>query len=453
DGKCTAMSEHDFSEVGVPKAGGLGAPAVIDHDIYWTVHGIVQGWTTVDGKPVAIVLDRTTYNHEVDSAVGFLRWANPAETYDVQSWMAGAEQIGYTFNWFYVDDQDIGYYASGWDPVLPTGANPNLPIWGTAVSAPQPLLAASEHPHEIDPAKGYFVSWNNKPAPEFSAASNDYSMGPVQRVQSIEQAINAQLSAHGGKITLANLVSAMAEAAVTDLDGRQVLPELLQFVRTHGGDPTSGVATMLSELGTWESDGTLRLKTNASAAQYEDAPAIAIMDELEPLLVRALFDPIFAAGGVQSYDGTSSAYDVFPQQQLVATPNGGGAEQGDAYGGGFEGYVQKLLDQLNGQTVVQPFTSAVTSHVCGAQGLASCQSAVDGALEAAYAALVKANGGSTDVAGWTADTASSTAGVSMPDYDSISFEATGIVGQPNIEWQNRPTFQQAVSFPSHRQRS
>ncbi|MGH9029282.1 MAG: penicillin acylase family protein, partial [Acidimicrobiales bacterium] len=115
DGKCTAMSEHDFSEVGVPKPGGLGAPAVIDHDIYWTVHGIVQGWTTVDGKPVAVVLDRTTYNHEVDSAVGFLRWANPAETYDVQSWMTGAEQINYTFNWFYVDDEDIGYYASGWD--------------------------------------------------------------------------------------------------------------------------------------------------------------------------------------------------------------------------------------------------------------------------------------------------------------------------------------------------
>ena len=28
-----------------------------------------------------------------------------------------------------------------------------------------------------------FVNWNNKPAPEWGAASENYSYGPVQRVQ------------------------------------------------------------------------------------------------------------------------------------------------------------------------------------------------------------------------------------------------------------------------------
>jgi hypothetical protein len=40
----------------------------------------------------------------------------------------------------------------------------------------------------------------------------------------------------------------------------------------------------------------------------------------------------------------------------------------------------------------------------------------------------------------------------MPQYDAISFRALGIVGQPDIDWQNRPTFQQVVQFPRHRAR-
>jgi hypothetical protein len=40
----------------------------------------------------------------------------------------------------------------------------------------------------------------------------------------------------------------------------------------------------------------------------------------------------------------------------------------------------------------------------------------------------------------------------MPAFDAIAFRALGIVGQPAIDWQNRPTFQQVVSFPGHRPR-
>jgi hypothetical protein len=75
---------------------------------------------------------------------------------------------------------------------------------------------------------------------------------------------------------------------------------------------------------------------------------------------------------------------------------------------------------------------------------------VVGALDATYAALVNANGGSTAVAGSTADTATHNAGQAMPAFDAIGFQAIGVVGQPNMDWQNRPTFQQVVSFPTGR---
>jgi hypothetical protein len=82
----------------------------------------------------------------------------------------------------------------------------------------------------------------------------------------------------------------------------------------------------------------------------------------------------------------------------------------------------------------------------------TCPAAIDTALEATYQALVRANGGSLDVASWTASTASTAAGQTMPEYDAIHFRALGIVGQPAIDWQNRPTFQQVVQFPRHRSR-
>ena len=105
-GHCLAMTEETFKESAVPLPGGPGAPATITHHIYLTRHGVVQGWTTAGhGKPVAVVNQRSTFNHDVDSVVGFLRWGEPSLTHSVASWEKGAAKIGYTFNWFYVDSR------------------------------------------------------------------------------------------------------------------------------------------------------------------------------------------------------------------------------------------------------------------------------------------------------------------------------------------------------------
>jgi hypothetical protein len=48
--------------------------------------------------------------------------------------------------------------------------------------------------------------------------------------------------------------------------------------------------------------------------------------------------------------------------------------------------------------------------------------------------------------------AAKAAGQTMPAFDAIQFRTLGLVGQPAIDWQNRPTFQQVVSFARHRPR-
>ena len=173
-----------------------------------------------------------------------------------------------------------------------------------------------------------------------------------------------------------------------------------------------------------------------------------------PNLIRALFDRLLAAGGLGSAGSTggatAAAYSVLPMQ-FVNTPNSGGAHLGSAYDGGYEGYLVSTLQQLLGQHPADGFTSVITSHEC-AGGQSTCHAAIDKALAATYASLVTANGGSTNVASWTASTDSAAAKQAMPVFDAIQFRALGLVGQPAIDWQNRPTFQQVVQFPRHRAR-
>jgi len=434
DGKCIPMVNENFPD-------GTG----LDHKIHLTVHGVVQGWTTaLGGKPVAVVNQRSTYNHDVDSVIGFMRWGEPALTDSAKSWMIGASEIDYTFNWFYVDNRDIAYYVSGLDPVRPSDVDPNLPTWGTGQSEWQGFLPASRHVHEINPPQGFFDSWNNKPAPKFSAADDQYGYGPVYRVQMLTGQIRHQFAIHHGKITRADLVQAMETAATQDLDGITILPAFLDAIR--GRHEPAGVRQMLAALKVWYASGAHRQLSAPTDAQYEQAAAIAISDQLMPAITKAFFDPLFAAGGTNS-----NGYNVFPMG-FVNEPYNGGAHLGSAYDGGWEGYMVKVLSQMMGKHVADPFGREVTSHLCGPGGLRDCGSALDAALESTYRALVTANGGATNVALWTADSNTVATGLTMPQYDAIGFRALGIVGQPSIPWQNRPTFQQVISFPTHRPR-
>jgi acyl-homoserine lactone acylase PvdQ len=429
DGKCIPMVNETFTD-------GTG----LVHKIHLTVHGVVQGWTTaLGGQPVAEVNQRSTYGHDVDSIIGFLGFGEPSLTHSPLSWMKSASNIGFTFNWFYVDSKNIAYYVSGRDPIRPPDVNPNLPTWGTGGSEWRGFLPASRHVHEINPPQGFFDSWNNKPAPGFSAADNQYGYGPVYRVQMLTAQIRHQFAIHHGKITRADLVQAMETAASQDLDGLTILPAFLAAMRNRPEPP--GVRQMLAALKVWYAGGAHRLLSAPDDTQYGQAAAVAIMDQLTPAIIKAIFDPLFAAGG--SY---GNGYDVVP----MGFTNAPGTHQGSAYDGGWEGYTEMALRQMMGRKVAEPFGHAVTARLCGPGGLRNCGPELDAALESTYQALVKANQGSANVALWTADSATAAAKVTMPTYDAIGFQTLGIIGQPSIPWQNRPTFQQVVSFPSHR---
>ena len=269
---------------------------------------------------MAIVDQRSTYGHEIDSLVGLLGFGTPSVATDVRGWMTAAAQVQFTFNWFYVDDRDTGYFLSGRDPIRPGNVDPNLPTWGTGQSEWQGWLPAKpQHPQAINPEQGYFISWNNKPAPGFSAADDEYGYGQVHRSLHLEEQLSDKFAGRP-KLTRADVVQVMEAAATQDLYGTQVVPELLAYL---GNRPQpAGVQAMVAQLRAWAQAGGQRRKASAGDTQYQHAAAVAISDELIANLNRAVFDRILADGGIRQATYRGAAHDDGYTRLPMAWVNG-----------------------------------------------------------------------------------------------------------------------------------
>lgn len=424
-GSCVPMYERTDQEIALPSPGSTNCqsgclPVVVSFRVERTIHGPVLGRTTalVDGRevPVAIASQRTTFMHEADSVVGFAAYDNPKSLRDAQDFLVAASQINYTFNWFYVDDRDIAYYQSGWLPIRSAGVHPDLPTWGTGqydwkggwnalTGKVGTLFDVDAHPHAIDPPRGFITSWNNKGAPSFRAADDQWSWGPVHRSQSLDDEIRAYLARGHGRMSLVDLVNAMEDAATIDLIGTKVLPDALRLV---GDDPR--VASQVALLSAWVASGAHRRDTTGSGV-YDQVQAVILMDTWWPKLLHALFDPVLG----NAFAAVPEIFDDHP------------GPVGSAYIEGWYGYAQKALEMALGIPVPQPDAVRYCASGCREAVVRSLQEAAADAAHVDPKAFTRA--------------------------DDIRYTAIGLGSVPPMAWQNRPTFQQVVNVPGHRGRA
>ena len=115
------------------------------------------------------------------------------------AFVTSASNIGYAFNWFYVNSAEAAYFNSGSNPVRPGHVDPNLPIAATAANEwvgwnPDTNTATytpvSAHPQAVN--QDYFVSWNNKQAKDYSAADGNFSFGPVHRGDMLDKGVQGR---------------------------------------------------------------------------------------------------------------------------------------------------------------------------------------------------------------------------------------------------------------------
>jgi acyl-homoserine lactone acylase PvdQ len=432
-GQCVAMDKLQQVNNWTPNAADSTPSGSETLTAYRTRMGLVEARATIGGKPVVYVLDRSTYGHELDSALGFEEFNDPGFVQDARSFQRAAFDIGYTFNWFYADSQHIAYFNSGEDPIRAPGTNPLLPVWGsfpwqgfdpTANTAD--YLPFDDHPQAID--QPFFTSWNNKPAPGYG----DYDAGPVYRSQLLDDRVTHDL-AGGAKLTLPRLVGDMEDAGTVDLRADKVLPYALQIL----GEPSDpSLRAAVDALRAWVADGSHR-KPPAPGQPYAHADAIRILDAWWPLLAQAVYQPTM---GQQLFDDLKSPPGISNAPPgagaLDNPPNNNGDHLGSAWDGYFYGHIQKDLRQVLGLPVAAPDSQVY----CGGGTLDACRAALSSSLAQAVAepsARVYPADGVCESGDQTC-------------FDAIRFRPLGAVTQPLIPWVNRPTFQQADEIEGHR---
>jgi hypothetical protein len=401
---------------------------------YRTALGIVVARATIAGRPVAYTRLRSTYGHEIDSALGFSDFNNPDRIHNAQDFQRAAYRIGYTYNWFYADDRDIAYFNSGANPVADPRVDPVLPVssaypWRNFDPQTQTAdyTAFDQHPQVTN--QDFITSWNNKQAPAYSASDAQYAS--VYRSQLLDARI-APLIASGRKATLPELVGAMEDAATVDLRADRDLPQILAVL----GQPSDPqLAQAVADLRAWHADGSHRIdRTNTGA--YAHARAIAILDAWWPLLVAGEFRPVL---GPALYD------ELTAQLAIDDQPNHGSgmSHVGSAYDTGWFGYVEKDLRRLQRL----PEAGAYHRVYCGAGSLPACRQMLEDTLRQAAALAA-------DPATLYHDP--TCAAANRPGdqecFDAISFRPIGVTTVPLMPWVNRPTYQQAVEIAGHRAR-
>jgi acyl-homoserine lactone acylase PvdQ len=378
-----------------------------------TVHGPVIGYATVDGERVALSSARTTRNRELISAFGFAK-LNDGSVHDVESFFDAANDIEMTFNWFYADKDNIAMFSSGRLPVRHPQVDLGLPTWGFGKYEWRGFLSQNEHPHGTAPADGTILNWNNKPAAGWQAADDQWSYGSVHRNELLEGAV--QRVSGGGDLSLAGTVAAMNYAATQDLRIVQAFKGI-EAVLGRGGAPSARAQQMLDILRDWRNQGGSRLDADLNGTI--DHPGAAIMDRAWTKIADAVMGPVL---GPQLDDLAS----------LVGRDNRAN-NQGSAYNSGWYSYVEKDLRTIAGRPVAGRFNT----QFCGAGDLTACRNSLWAALEAAGSELEAASG-----------TADPTAWRSNATAERITF-VPGIL-PATMRWTNRPTFQQAISYDSHR---
>jgi len=394
-GECRAMTTFD---AGVLK----GTASEPDREIVFreTVHGPVLGYAkSEDGAPVAISTKRSTRGRELLSALAF-QDLNTNRVHDPQSFFRAMNQLEFTFNWFYADNRDIAMFSSGRLPIRASNVGSGLPTNGTGDYEWRGFLPLSRHVRGINPKSGVILNWNNKPGLGFSSSDDNWSFGPVQRVQLLRNAV-ARQKVH----TLASLTGAMNRAATQDLRTVAVLPVLENYLG--GTAPSAFDNQLVSLMFDWLKNGASRIDQDLDGKI--DDPGAAIMDAVWPGLADVLMRPTL--GPLTDRLKTLLGVDDF------ANPHG------SSYFGGWYGYVVRDL-------------AASTPTFCGGGDSSRCRASLWAAIDEAGVALAAAQG--PDPTRWRADATG----------ERITF---GFLPQ-TARWTNRPTFQQVISFDSHRPR-
>lgn len=376
-------------------------------------YGPVKGFATVNGSPVALASQRSTYFKEVDAAPPFALTADN-RVHDVQSFFDAFSLMSSAFNWFYIDSEDIAFITPSLFPARPSTYYPDFPSWGNGEHDWLGVLPQSRFPKDVNPEHGFLANWNNQPAADWWPADDKHAWGNVYRSNILERRLEDLVGR--GEVRVEEVVEAMSDAAYVDLRGQEILPAALEIVESGSLTPDQLQAVNLLREWTERPLSTRSQRRDRDGdGSYDDTQAIALLDAwFRPMIEHTLPQLTVVKGYMQH------GFDNEP------------GPLGSAYQDGWYTYLRRIFDRALGRggNVLRELRCA------GRNSFADCRQALLDSLNEAIATL----GGIDNMASWRADQAS----------DEVVSQAIGLIGVPNQHWVNRPTFQQVIQFRRRR---
>ena len=295
------------------------------------------GLRQVGGRRVAISRKRSSYLLDGVDLLLFQRLTR-GRVRNARDFFKAAAVSPQTFNTFYADDDEAAMITTGRLPLRPKGVDSGLPTDGRGRHEWRGFLKAKAHPHGIV-RSGVLNNWNNKPARGFPGADNQWSYGPLSRVDLLNQNTNKRR-----KHTLATLTGAMNAGATQDVRAMTFVPLLAEFLKG-GTSPSPRATRMLELLEEWNSQGGSRLDRDLDGKI--DHPGAAILDTAWNRLADATLVPVLGQPLADQLSNTlHRRYDLPPRGQS----------------GGWHMYMSKDLRRLLGKPVKGP----LRNRYCGA---------------------------------------------------------------------------------------
>ncbi len=463
--------------------GGPALPENVRRFVMRTHYGPVTATATVNGAPVAISEQRSTFNGDVDTTAPFALLTTQGMQVNERKFKELFNSMTSTFNWIYSDSRDLAFVQSGLYPLRHPQQHPELPVWGDgnyewvadqnlpedffdlyggdgndgALAFPSRArpqvqgdaldgyfewpgyLPLAAHVQDTNPAQGYLANWNNSAAPGWWAADANGTYGPTHRMAMLRDRL-AAFKASGRKHDIGTMIEVMGDAAYTDLRGQELLPRLLSLME--GGELTDDQRAAADLLQQWMDRGShewidssnglgsMRRDRDADGA-YDQRAQVVLMDAWYPHLIDALMPQLVAvqAAGASALAGR---YDA-PRAQ------------GSAYQEGWFQHMIRAIDTVQGKPGVTPYRVIK----CADGTLAGCRAGVLSALDQALIDL----GGLSNQAAWDGTQLrypkSEDCGV-VESCDTVDHTSFSFIPVPPIHWTNRPTFQQATQVGQDR---
>ncbi len=403
-GECREMSSREETFTVKPTAANPGPPDQETRTFYRTVHGPVFARAMVDGKPVAFVKERFFWMKELDSVPQFARWNYKVD--DVDDFAAAARKFTMSFNAFYADAKNIGYWHVGHYPERVRGQHPSLPTWGTGQWEWKGRRSFARQPHIMNPDTGWLANWNNKP----TAGWQNYDSakwGSIQRVELLHDHMHDLLDG-AGKARLSDLVDVIGRAATQDARAVYLGRKLVRWAGRAEGDETWQTALRLVRR--WVTSGAHRLNRDDDD-KMEQGAALAIFDAWYDKLVHKVFD-----------DELGGGYDL-----LMAPISDFNPTEGNSFFFDVSSYLKNLFHKRSSRRFAMNYCDDQNTNKTE-----TCKQQVTAALGAALKKLKEEQG--NNPADWT-----------TPRED-IVFQEFGFGSVDPIHWQNRGTHNHATEI-------